>query len=97
MDVYRTIECRMLETFQINEVVALFVHFMMIFVMIKELSNRKEIFILIVFLYNKKRSAMDAHKREKEFCSKKRPRLARECALAHSFIERKKRRVMQNV
>ena len=34
---------------------------------------------------------MDAHKREKEFCSKKRPRLARECALAHSFIERKKR------
>ena len=26
------------------------------------------------------------HKRDKEFCRKKRPRLARECALAHSFL-----------
>ena len=29
---------------------------------------------------------MDAHKREKEFCRKKRPHLARECAKAHSFF-----------
>ena len=38
----------------------------------------------VMFLLHKKRSAQEAHAREDVTC-RKRPRSARECALAHSF------------